>query len=369
MTEPPNGTSLLDRAQLRSLLAEQPRVSLASLPTPVQEARRLREVIGGPRLLIKRDDLTGPAFGGNKTRNLEFRMVHPVSARATLLVMALEITSNSARQTVAAANVLGMRTVLVLKGEPPGELQGNLLVNELLGAEVHYVRDEQQQLAVIEAVVGEATRLGERPMVLTSEPIFDVGSALAYAECSIELLDQLDALDVRPDYLYMTSGGKGQAGLVLAQKLLGARYVVHGVTVSYEYDVAPRTARIANDALSHLGLDARIAPDDVISFADHVGPGYGHVTEAALEAMALLARTEGIMLDPIYNGKSFACYLDHVAEGRFADDDAVVFIHTGGTPAIFSHATALLEHLRTHPDPISAARGRRHAPPTPATAS
>jgi 1-aminocyclopropane-1-carboxylate deaminase/D-cysteine desulfhydrase-like pyridoxal-dependent ACC family enzyme len=115
-------------------------------------------------------------------------------------------------------------------------------------------------------------------------------------------------------------------------------------------------------------LNGRVSPTDVVSFSDHVGPGYGHVTEAALEAMALLARTEGIILDPIYNGKTFACYLDHVAEGRFRDDDVVVLIHTGGTPAIFSHALALREHLRSHPDTVGAARARRRSPATAANA-
>jgi 1-aminocyclopropane-1-carboxylate deaminase/D-cysteine desulfhydrase-like pyridoxal-dependent ACC family enzyme len=337
---PPLSTSMI-----RSLIATQPRVSLACLPTPIHEARRLREVIGGPRIFIKRDDLTGPAFGGNKLRNLEFRMAHPVAHGADVLIMALEITSNSARQTVAAGNRFGMSTVLVLKGQPPEALQGNLLINHLLGAEVHYARDAAEQQEIIERVAARVRDEGRRPMVLTSEPIFDVGSALAYLEVTVEIVEQLEAIGVTPDYLYMTSGGKGQAGLVLGKRLLDAPFRVHGVTVSHEYDVGPRTAKIANDTLDVLGLDLRISADEVISFGDHVGPGYGHLTEAGLSALSLMARTEGVILDPIYTGKTFAALLDHISSGLVPTDATVVFVHTGGTPAIFAHGPAILDHI------------------------
>jgi 1-aminocyclopropane-1-carboxylate deaminase/D-cysteine desulfhydrase-like pyridoxal-dependent ACC family enzyme len=332
-------------AQVSELIGRQPRVPLALLPTPLQEARTLTKVLGGPRIFIKRDDLTGPAFGGNKTRNLEFRLVSALEAKAEVLIMALEVTSNSARQTVATANTLGMETVLVLKGERPRTIQGNLLVNYLLGADVRFARDEAEQNEVIEEVAEELRRSGRRPMVLTSEPIFDIGSALAYLECTVEVVEQLASQGAKADYLYMTSGGKGQAGLVLGKKLLAADFEVHGITVSYEYDVPRRTAQIANDAAAHLGLDVHVGPEEVVSFDHQVGPGYGHVTESGLQAIALMARTEGIILDPIYTGKCFAALVDHVRQGILTRDHTVVFIHTGGTPAIFSHASELMRHL------------------------
>jgi 1-aminocyclopropane-1-carboxylate deaminase/D-cysteine desulfhydrase-like pyridoxal-dependent ACC family enzyme len=243
----------------------------------------------------------------------------------------------------------------VLKGEPPLPYQGNLLINYLLGAEVHYVRDREEQAAVIERVAEDVRRAGQRPMVLTSEPIFDIGSALAYLESTVELLEQMAEVGAVPDFLYMTSGGKGQAGLVLAKRLLGAPFLVHGITVSYEYDVPPRTAQIANDTLALLGLEVRIDPKEVISFSDHVGPGYGHVTEASLDATALMARTEGIVLDPIYTGKCFAALLDHIERGIVPRDATVVFVHTGGTPAIFSHSETILAHAARYRLPSAAA--------------
>lgn len=337
----------LTTTEVRELVNNQPRVPLACLPTPLQEAKRLTELLGGPRIFIKREDLTGLAFGGNKTRNLEFRLVSALKAKADVLIMALEITSNSARQTVAAANTLGMETVLVLKGEKPPVIQGNLLVNYLLGADVHFAHDHNEQNVVIERIVEATKRSGKRPMVLTSEPIFDIGSALAYLECTAELVDQLVQYDTKPDYLYMTSGGKGQAGLVLAKRLLDGDFAVHGITVSYEYDVGPRTARIANNTAEHLGLDVRISPEEVISFGDHVGAGYGQLTDEGLDAIALMARTEGIILDPVYTGKCLAALLDHIQQEILPKDATVVFIHTGGTPAIFSHAAELLQHTET----------------------
>jgi 1-aminocyclopropane-1-carboxylate deaminase/D-cysteine desulfhydrase-like pyridoxal-dependent ACC family enzyme len=273
----------LTTAQVRELVKTQPRVSLACLPTPLQEAKRLSQTIGGPRIFIKREDLTGLAFGGNKTRNLEFRLVSPLREGADVLIMALEVTSNSARQTVAAANQLGMKTVLVLNGEKPAAIQGNLLVNYLLGAEVHFVKGHKEQASLIERIAKRVRQAGKTPMVLTSEPIFDIGSALAYLECTAELIEQMDAYAAKPDYIYMTSGGKGQAGLVLAQRLLQGDFKVHGVTVSYEYEVAPRTARIANDTAQLLGLDLLIKPEEVNSYSDHVGEGYGHLSDEALE--------------------------------------------------------------------------------------
>lgn len=335
-------------AWIRELLARQPRIPLAALPTPLQEAERLSAELG-IRLLIKREDLTGLAFGGNKTRNYEFRLADPALKSADTLIMSLEITSNSARQIVAACNRLGMNTVLVLKGRQPQPVQGNLLVDYLLGAEIHYADSDEQQSALIEEIFERLTRERRTPVVLTSQPSFDVGSALAYIECTLEIVEQAAALGAEPDTLYMTSGGKGQAGLELGKRLLDSEMNIHGVTVSYEYDVAPRTARIAADTAAVLGVDVAVDPGEVISFDDFVGPGYGHITEEALAAMVFAGQRGGILLDPIYTGKCFAALLEHVRTGLLEQGSTVVFIHTGGTPAIFDHATAILDHLGIRP--------------------
>ena len=340
-----NPDQLQHKAQwIRKLLGSQPRIPLAALPTPLQKAERLSDELG-IRLLLKREDLTGLAFGGNKTRNYEFRLADPALQGADTLIMSLEITSNSARQIVAACNQLGMDTVLVLLGRQPEVIQGNLLIDYLLGAEVHYADNPEQQTALIEELYQELKRKGRSPVVLTSRPSFDVGSALAYIECTVEIAEQAAALGASPDYLYMTSGGKGQAGLELGKRLLGSEVRVHGVTVSYEYEVASRTARIAADTASLLDVDVTVDPEEVISFDQFVGPGYGHVTPEALAAIVVAGRRAGILLDPIYTGKCFAALLEHIESGRVEPGSTVVFVHTGGTPALFTHAGDLLEHL------------------------
>jgi len=305
-------------------------------------------------VFIKRDDLTGLGLGGNKSRNLEFRMVAPVQAGADVLVMALDVTSNSARQTIAAGNRFGMRTVLVLKGHRPQLLQGNLLINAILGAELHFAEDDNEQADLIQRLLDKLRGLGHRPMVLTGEAIFNVGSALAYLECGVEIVDQMSGIGLAPDYLYMASGGKGQAGLVIAKVLLGAGFHVHGVTVRHEHDVPPRTARIANDALGLLGVDVEVEPEDVTSFSDFIGPGYGEVTPGCLEAIELMAQTEGIILDPVYTGKAFAALLNHVRTGAIPEEANVVFVHTGGAPAVFSFADVILDYLNERRRPVGA---------------
>lgn len=334
-------------AWVRGLLARQPRLPLAALPTPLQEATRLGEELG-IRLFFKREDLTGLAFGGNKARNYEFRLADPALRNADTLIMSLEITSNSARQLVAACCQLGMDAVLVLLGRRPRNIQGNLLVNHLLGAEIHYADDPERQSALVEAVRERLVGAGRRPVVLTSRPSFDVGSALAYIECTIEIAEQMDALGAEPDYIYMTSGGKGQAGLELGKRLLDTATRIHGVTVSHEYDVAARTARIAADTASVLDVAVAVDPREVISFDEFVGPGYGHVTAEALEAMVVAGQRAGMLLDPIYTGKCFAALLDHVRTGVVERGSTIVFVHTGGTPAIFDHAGRILDRLGVH---------------------
>jgi 1-aminocyclopropane-1-carboxylate deaminase/D-cysteine desulfhydrase-like pyridoxal-dependent ACC family enzyme len=177
---------------------------------------------------------------------------------------------------------------------------------------------------------------GKRPHILNDNPMFDVASALAYIETTLEILEQLARFHARPSALYMSSSGKGQAGIVLAQRLTNAGFAMEGVTATDEFDVPSRTAAIANETAEMLGLDFRVSPSDIVNDPDFVGPGYGIPTEAAVEATRLFARAEGVILDPIYTGKAAAGMIAHIRAGRWRPDDVLVFVHTGGTPAIFT---------------------------------
>jgi 1-aminocyclopropane-1-carboxylate deaminase/D-cysteine desulfhydrase-like pyridoxal-dependent ACC family enzyme len=327
---------------IRERIAQVPRVKLALTPTPIEEAPNLTRALGGPRIFIKRDDLTGVAFGGNKLRNLEFRLARTMAEKPDTVVVGLDIQSNSARQTIGACNKLGLKTILVLEGTKPDVVQGNLLVDYLLGADVVFAPTRQAQREALDEHADRVRAAGGRPHILNDNPMFDVASALAYLETTLELLEQMERAAVQPSALYMSSSGKGQAGLVLGKRLTNAGHAVHGVTATDEFHVPSRTAAIANETLQVLGLDTRVTDEEVLNDAGFVGAGYGIPSEAGIEATKLFARTEGVILDPVYTGKAAAGMIAHIREGRYAKDDVLVFVHTGGTPSIFTWNTLWL---------------------------
>lgn len=329
--------SVFSPEELQERIAAIPRLAIAIRNTPLEEASNLSKLLG-PRVFIKRDDLTGVALGGNKLRNLEFRLAHMMKEQpeTDTVIVGLDLQSNSARQTVGACNKLGLRTVLVLEGRRPNQIQGNLLIDYLLGAEVHFASDRNEQRGMLDALAERVRGEGGLPHILNDNPMFDVASALAYIETALEVLAQLSTHGLAPTHFYMSSSGKGSAGILLAQKLLGADFRMHAVTATDEFHLPSRTASIANQTLQRLGIDLEITEEDVINFEDFVGPGYGIPSEAGNEAVRLFGRSEGIVLDPIYTGKAAAGLVAHARAGLLGEDDIVVFVHTGGTPAVFN---------------------------------
>jgi len=341
MTETHALEPLPDFSAIRAAIATLPRVKLIARPTPITEAPNLARTLSGgkpcPRIFIKRDDLTSLGLGGNKLRNLEFRLARTMAEDPDTVIVGLDLQSNSARQTVAACNKLGLKTILVLEGRKPNVIQGNLLMDYLLGADVHFAATPEEQRAMLDRLADDVRAAGGRPHILNDNPMFDVASAVAYLETTLETLEQLDAEEgVRPTVFYMSSSGKGSAGLVLAQRLTGLGFGVHAVTATDEFHLPSRTAAIANDSAQALGLDLHITEQEIVNFDNFVGRGYGIPSEAGTEAVKLFARTEGVILDPIYTGKAAAGLVAHVREGRFGPDDVLVFVHTGGTPANFT---------------------------------
>ncbi len=324
-------------AEARARIAELPRVRFALLPTPIEEARQLAKKLGGPRIFVKRDDLTGVAFGGNKTRNLEYRLARTVAEGADTVIVGLDLQSNSARQTIAACNKLGLKVHLVLEGARPNIVQGNLLVDYLLGATVHFAASAAEQRATLDRLAAEVRSGGGKPHILNDNPMFDVASAVAYVESTFECLEQLAALGVSPVAFYMSSSGKGAAGLMLAQKITGLPFKVHCVSATSEYDLPKRTAGIANQTAGQLGFGVQVTREEVVNFANFAGERYGVPSAAGNDAVKLFAEAEGLILDPVYTGKAAACMLAHIRDGMFGADDALVFVHTGGSPAIFTH--------------------------------
>jgi D-cysteine desulfhydrase family pyridoxal phosphate-dependent enzyme len=334
--------------RVRDALARQPRIPLATLPTPLHEATRLREALGGPsrcpRILIKRDDLTALGLGGNKARKLEYLVADARAQGATTLITTGAVQSNHARMTAAAACAAGLRCVLVLtttKAVPP--VEGNLLLDSLYGAEIRLVPSLDPMFAVgndepvVAAVVSDEKVAGRTPYVIPVGGSSGVG-VFGYVSGTAELVDQLAAAGETPSRLYYASGSRGtQAGLTLGAILCRAPYSVYGVAVSGgEPEKIERAKRIANEAAAKLELETRLERDDLFTDQGFVGEGYGIPTRGALEAISLLARSEGILLDPCYTAKAMAGLIAHVRDGALAPSDTVMFLHTGGVPALFT---------------------------------
>jgi len=335
-------------SRVRAALAQQPRLPLAHLPTPLLDAVRLRDALGGPsrcpRILIKRDDLTALGLGGNKARKLEYLVADAQASGATTLITTGAVQSNHARMTAAAACVAGMRCVLVLTAttnEPP--LAGNLLLDRLYGATVRLVPSVDPMLAVgqdeavVAEVVAEEQAHGRTPYVIPVGGSSGVG-VLGYVGGTAELVDQLADLGVSPTRLYFASGSRGtQAGLTLGARLCEASYRVYGVAVSAgEPEKIERAKRIANEASARLNLPERLDLPDLVTDQAFIGDGYGIPTEGGLEAIAVTAQAEAIVLDPCYTSKGMAALIEHVRRGELSAADTVVFLHTGGMPAIFT---------------------------------
>jgi D-cysteine desulfhydrase family pyridoxal phosphate-dependent enzyme len=332
-----------------------PRVSLATLPTPLTEAPGLREALGGaarcPRILLKRDDLTGLALGGNKARKLEFLIGDARQQGATTVVTTGAVQSNHARMTAAAARVNGLGVTLVLTTpEPDPPCQGNYLLDRIFGARIRLIPagpdpklavapDEEAQ---VRAVVDELRAEGERPYVIPVGGSSGVG-ALGYVAGTRELVGQLAAMGLSPTRLYYASGSRGtQAGLELGSRLFSPPYRLCGIAVSGgEEEKRSRAARVATEAAALLGVTVSVTANELVTSQEHIGEGYGIPTPEGLEAIRLLAVRDGILLDPTYTAKAMAALIADVRSGAIDAEETIVFLHTGGVPALFAHATIL----------------------------
>jgi D-cysteine desulfhydrase family pyridoxal phosphate-dependent enzyme len=336
----------LSRAALQARIDALPRVRLAHLPTPLDHCPRLSGALGGVDVWIKRDDLTGLAFGGNKTRQLEFLFAEIMAAGADTVIAGAYTQSNWCRQITGAARKLGLDVALVLlHGEKGPALQGNLLLDALMGAEVTVVElDSMERLTpLLEAKATELERAGRRPYVVRPFGLDrQVLGAIGYVNGALELDGQLEAAGIEPDFLYLCGANMTPAGMALGLRALGRRArLVNVAPIVWSEPRAVDIARIANAAAARLDLDVQIAPAEIANHDAYIGPGYGVVTDGAREAMRLLAGTEGIILDPVYSAKAMAGLIDHVRTGRVGTGQTVVFLHTGGTPALFAYAADL----------------------------
>lgn len=309
-------------------------LGLAQLPTPVEPLERLSEWLGGPRLLVKRDDMTGLALGGNKARKLELLCAEAVAGGATTLVTGGGAQSNHARMTAAAANRLGLSCHLALAGDvDPRAASGNLLLDRLLGAELHFTgaKGYYAAEAAITDLAAELASQGHRPYAIPIGGASPTG-VRAYVEAADELCGQLPA---PPDWVVVADGSGGtHAGLLAGLSGDHHRTKILGVDVGTRPDLDEMVPALAAEAARATGRTG--PPEEVIIDHDRSGPGYAKPTPEAREAIRAAARTEGLLLDPVYTGKALAGLIAWSREGRIGAGETVVFWHTGGAPALFA---------------------------------
>jgi len=314
-----------------------PRLRFAHLPTPIEELPRLSSTLGGPRLLVKRDDQTGLALGGNKTRKLEFLVAEAQEQGARTLISAGAIQSNHCRQTAAAAARFGFECILVLTGDLPAQPSGNLTLDYLLGARIVNAADRKDRDRILQETFDRAAAEGKKPYLVPYGGSSPTG-ALGYAFAVEEVMKQGIEADW---FVFGTSSGGTHAGLMLGQRVFGFKGKILGISIDESVEwLQENVSALATKAGEKLGERIGFAPADVAANADYCRAGYGVLTEAEREAVRLFARTEGLLLDPVYTGRAAAGLIDLIRKGFFKKDETVLFWNTGGQTALFAEKYA-----------------------------
>ncbi len=326
---------------ISSIAAREP---LGFFPTPLIELTRLSKQLDGPKIYIKRDDNTGLALGGNKTRKLEFIIGDALAQGADTVVTAGAAQSNHCRQTAAAAASLGLECHLVLGGEEPDHLNGNLLLDKIFGCHIHWAGANRKGEDIPE-LVEQLRNQGKNPYVIPYGGSSELGT-LAFVEAFRELESQRQSMDVSFTHIvFASSSGGTQAGLMLGNKIFNSPYQIVGINIDKdETDKVPfdqYIVSLANNTAKLMDETHRFSAPDLILNSDYVGEGYGVIGELENEAIALTAQTEGILLDPVYTGRAMGGLLDMIRTGKIKKTDSVLFWHTGGAPALFAYASAL----------------------------
>lgn len=332
--------------RLSAAIAGLPRYSLGWLQTPLEAAPRLSAALGGPPIFIKRDDLTGLSFGGNKTRMLEFSIADAQAKGADTIVYGAAVQSNYCRQLAGACAKAGFACHLLMRPEREmdrTQITGNGLVQRLLGARVTVLPDNDRpsQQAAIRAKAAELEAAGKNVYIPRQEDTVDL-EAIAYAISALEVTQQCRAQGIEPSWLYVAAADTTQVGLVLGLKAIGSGLRVRGINPSFKNGNEERMAAMANQAAARLDLDVNFSAADFDNDDSYVGERYGIPTPEGLAAISTVAQNEGILLDPVYTGKAMAALIDHIRSGKIGPDEPVVFLHTGGAPALFGYAEEVL---------------------------
>ena len=336
-------------SRLAAAIAGLPRYSLGWLHTPLEAAPRLSAALGGPPIYIKRDDLTGLSFGGNKTRMLEFSIADAQAKGADTIVYGAAVQSNYCRQLAGACAKAGYECHLLMRPERESDktqITGNALVQRLLGAHVTVLpnNDRPRQQAAIQEKAAELRAAGKQVYIPRQPDTVDL-EAIAYAISALEVVQQCRELGVEPKWLYVAAADTTQVGLVLGLKAIGSSLRVRAINPAFKNGNEERMAAMANQAAERLDLDVTFTAADFDNDDSYVGERYGVPTAQGLAAIATVAQNEGILLDPVYTGKAMSGLIDQIRTGKVGADEPVVFLHTGGAPALFGYAEDVVAAL------------------------
>lgn len=329
-------------------LSRFPRVSLAHLPTPLEPLPRLSEHLGGPQIWVKRDDCTGLATGGNKTRKLEFVMADAIEKRADVIITQGAVQSNHVRQTAAAARKLGMECEVVFEkrvrdASDAYRNSGNVLLDRIFGARLRDVEKGTDMDAAMQDVADDLRSKGHTPYIIPGGASNRIG-ALGYIGCALELISQANEQGIVIDHVLHATGSAGtQAGLVTGLKVVNAKIPVTGIGVNAPQELQEeKVYKLALETAEYVGAPGAILRKDIVANCDYVGEGYGLPTREMNDAVMLAARLEGLLFDPVYSGKGLAGMIDLIKKGYFGDASNIVFVHTGGVAGLFGYSDQLV---------------------------
>jgi L-cysteate sulfo-lyase len=326
-------------------LTQFPTFSLVHRPTPLEYLARLSAVLDGPQIYIKRDDCTGLAFGGNKTRKLEFLIGEALEKGATTLVTVGSMQSNHVRQAAAAAVKAGLKCELVLDWrvpwtDPAYGNSGNILLDRLLGAKVHLCGKDERRNDKAHEVMADIEARGEKGYFIPTGGSNAVGS-LGYVDCALEIIEQAQQQNIKVNHVVVASGSGGtQAGMMVG--LASADSAISCIGIDIDHDPVALRAEVSSVAAQTarlMGVCGGVEQDKLELVEGYGAPEYGMPNDKTIEAITLLAQTEAIILDPVYTGKAMAGLIDMIANNRFGKDEVVVFAHTGGGPGLFAYST------------------------------
>jgi L-cysteate sulfo-lyase len=324
-------------------LARFPRLNLAHSNTPLELLTNLTKELDGPNIWIKRDDCTGLAGGGNKTRKLEFLMADAIKEGADIIITQGATQSNHARQTAAAATKLNMKCYILLEDrtgseDPDYNYNGNVMLNQLFGAEISKYPGGTDMNAAMDELAATLLAEGKKPYIIPGGGSNHIG-ALGYVKCALEIITQSNELNLKIDHVVHATGSAGtQAGLVTGFSLTNSHIPVLGIGVRVDKETQENNVfKLVERTAAHLGAEGIVTREEVVANCDYVGEGYGIPAASTIEAINMFSKSEAIMLDPVYSGKGAAGLIDLIRKGHFKKGENVVFVHTGGAQALFGY--------------------------------